>query len=100
MIMYEDKYSGSPFEENSSERVNDQQETISQYGEMHQENGNRYGSYDYRYNGTPAAERAAANQKARKKSSFGRTGLRCNRQNHSVLKQHRHTRKAIQRMIF
>ena len=30
--MYEDKYSGSPFEENSSERVNDQQETISQYG--------------------------------------------------------------------
>ena len=71
--MYEDKYSGSPFEENSSERVNDQQETISQYGEMHQETGNRYGSYDYRYNGTPGADHSAANQKARKKSSFGRT---------------------------
>ena len=71
--MYEDNYSGSPFEENSSERVNDQQETISQYGEMHQENGNRYGSYDYRYNGTPGADHSAANQKARKKSSFGRT---------------------------
>ena len=78
--MYEDNYSGSPFEEhnaqNGTQSAQTQQETISQYGETHRESAHQYGTYDYQYanqNGAGSSASTGANKNARKKSSFGKT---------------------------
>ena len=78
--MYEDNYSGSPFEEhnaqNGTQSAQTQQETISQYGETRRESAHQYGTYDYQYanqNGAGSSASTGANKNARKKSSFGKT---------------------------